>query len=249
MEIVSWNVCGINACIKKGLMQFMQKQDADIYCFQEVKATNEKMPKFSLIGYDGFHSIAEKKGYSGVSIFTKIKPKSIRTIGIEEFDKEGRVIVAEFAKFFLVNAYFPNSGRDLSRLPFKIRFNEELLKFCKRLEKSKPIVLCADFNVAHKDVDIRNVEENEGNAGFTKEEREWFGNFLAQGYIDTFREFTKDPYHYTWWSYMGDARARNIGWRIDYFVIGQQLRNELKKSIILNEVMGSDHCPILVEMA
>jgi exodeoxyribonuclease III len=248
MEIVSWNVCGINACIKKGLTQFMQNQDADVYCFQEVKATEEKMPKFLLLGYQGFHSIAGKKGYSGVSIYTKVKPISIQYMGIEEFDREGRVIVAEFEKFFLVNVYFPNSSRDLSRLPFKLKFNDEFVKLCKKLEKSKPVVACADFNVAHQDIDIRNVKENEGNAGFTKEERAWFGSFLEQGYLDTFREFTKEPNHYTWWSYMGNVRARNIGWRIDYFVISKGLRKDLKRSIILNEVMGSDHCPILVEM-
>ncbi|MFI5412450.1 MAG: exodeoxyribonuclease III [Candidatus Micrarchaeales archaeon] len=249
MEIVSWNVAGINAAIKKGLREFMQKQDADVYCFQEVKATQEKLPKFQLQGYKEFHSISEvKKGYSGVSIYTKVAPLSVQKMGIDDFDNEGRVIALEFESFFLVNTYFPSSNRELSRLPFKLKFNDAFLQFCKKLEKKKPVVIAADFNVAHKEIDIRNAKQNEGNAGYTKEEREWFDSFLSAGYIDTFREFTKEPDHYTWWSYLGDVRSRNIGWRIDYFVISEKLRKYLKKSIILKDVMGSDHCPILVEM-
>lgn len=248
MQIVSWNVAGINACIKKGLFQFMQSQNADIYCFQEVKATAEKMPKLPLLGYNGYHSIAEKKGYSGVTTYTRIEPISVRKMGVEEFDKEGRVIVLEFDSFFLANTYFPSSNRELSRLDFKLRFNAKFHDFCKELTKEKPVVIAADFNVAHKDIDIRNARQNDGSAGFTKEEREWFDSFLNDGYIDTFREFTSEPGHYTWWSQMSGVRARNIGWRIDYFVISGALRRKLKSSSILPTVMGSDHCPISLEI-
>ena len=249
MQIVSWNVAGIRACFKKGLADFMKDSKSDVFCFQEVKASEEQIPEMlKSIGYYSYHSIAEKKGYSGVSTFTKAKPISVRKMGIEEFDNEGRVIALEFENFFLINTYFPNSSRDLTRLEFKIRFNKEFHQFCKELEMDKPVIVAADFNVAHKDIDIRNAKENEGNAGFTLEERQWFDGFLNGGYIDTFREFTKEGDHYTWWSQMPGVRQRNIGWRIDYFVISNSLKNNLKSSKILPSVMGSDHCPITMEI-
>jgi exodeoxyribonuclease III len=248
MKIISWNVNGINSVTSKGAMLAVQKENADVYCFQEVKATKEKIPQI-LSGYKQYHSHAQKKGYSGVSTFSKEKPLSvIDGIGESEFDSEGRIITTEFSKFFLINAYFPNSNRELTRLGFKLRFNDLFLKFCKRLEEIKPLIITGDFNVAHEDIDIAHPRSNDGNAGFTKEEREWFGAFLKNGFVDTFREFTKDNGHYTFWVYMGDARARNIGWRIDYFVVSDVLKNKVKSSGMLSNIMGSDHCPIVLRI-
>lgn len=251
MKIISWNVAGINACIKKGLIEFIKKEDADIYCFQEVKASQENFPKRleNLEGYNGHHAFADKKGYSGVSIFTKIKPlKVIKGLGEEEFDKEGRVLTLEFDKFYLINVYFPHSHRELTRLSFKLNFNKEFLEFCNQLEKDKPLIIASDFNVAHQEIDLKNPKQNKKNAGFTPQEREWFDIFLKQGFIDTFREFVKDGGNYTWWAYRNKARERNIGWRIDYFIISKKLMGSLIKSEILKDVLGSDHCPILLEI-
>ncbi len=251
MKIVSWNVNGLNACVKKGLADFMGKKEADIYCFQEVKSSKEKIPKkLSEIGdYQEYHLFAKKKGYSGVSVYTKIKPISIiEGIGIEKFDEEGRVLTLEFRDYFLINAYFPHSHRELKRLDFKLNFNKAFLEFCKNLEKKKPVIIASDFNVAHKEIDLRNPKQNKNNAGFTKDERVWFDSFLSQGYVDTFRMFISDEGHYTWWTYRNNARERNIGWRIDYFVIGQNLISKLKGSRILKEILGSDHCPIMLEI-
>lgn len=248
MRIVSWNVNGINACISKGLVNFMNKEGADIYCFQEVKATKEKLPK-SINNYNEFHSHAKKKGYSGVSIYSKLKP--VRVIeGMEDeiFDIEGRVLTLEFQNFFLINVYFPHSHRELKRLDFKLRFNKEFLAFCKKLDRIKPIIIASDFNVAHTEIDLRNPKSNKNNAGFTIDERNWFDSFLNEGFIDSFREFVKEGEHYTWWPYMNNARERNIGWRIDYFVVSQSLKDKLIASRILKDVLGSDHCPISLEI-
>lgn len=227
----------------------MKDENADVYCFQEVKATKDKIPQ-GLINFHEFHAHAEKKGYSGVSTFSRIKPLSVvEGIGEFIFDKEGRVLTLEFQDFFIVNAYFPHSHRELKRLDFKIKFNEKFLAFCKQLEKTKPIVIASDFNVAHKEIDLRNPKSNLKNAGFTIQEREWFDEFLKQGFTDTFREFVKDEGHYTWWPYMNNARERNIGWRIDYFVISNSLKSKMINSAILNKVLGSDHCPVSLEIA
>ena len=248
MRIISWNVNGINACIKKGLIDFMKKENADIYCFQEVKATKEKIPQ-GLGEYHEFHSHAQKKGYSGVSIFSKIKPLSlIEGIGNLGFDSEGRALTLEFNGFYLINVYFPHSSRELKRLGFKLEFNKLFLEFCKRLEKIKPIIIASDFNVAHKEIDLKNPKLNEKNAGFTIEERNWFNDFLNRGFIDSFREFVKGGENYTWWSYRNNARERNIGWRIDYFILSKSLRDKLQKSDILKDIYGSDHCPIRLEI-
>ena len=248
MKIISWNVNGINSCIKKGLIDFMKKENADIYCFQEVKATKEKMPQ-GLVDYHEFHSHAQKKGYSGVSVFSKIKPLSvIEGIGNKEFDSEGRTLTLEFDDFYLINVYFPHSSRELKRLDFKLEFNKLFLEFCKKLEKTKPIIIASDFNVAHKEIDLKNPKSNEKNAGFTIEERNWFDGFLNQGFIDSFREFVKEGENYTWWSYRNNARKRNIGWRIDYFILSKNLRDRLQKSDILKDILGSDHCPIGLEI-
>jgi exodeoxyribonuclease III len=251
MKIISWNVAGIRSCFKKGLIDFMKKENADIYCFQEVKAQKEELPKEleKLKEYNSFHSFAEKKGYSGVSIYTKINPiKIISRIGNPFFDREGRVIALEFTDFFLINVYFPHSSRKLIRLDFKLKFNSDFLRFCEHLNKIKPLIIASDFNVAHKEIDLKNPKQNEKNAGFTKEERNWFDAFLKEGFIDTFREFNKEGGNYTWWTYRNNARQRNIGWRIDYFIISNSLKNKLKNSIILKDVFGSDHCPIFLEI-
>lgn len=251
MKIVSWNVAGLRSCFNKGLINFMRKENADVYCFQEVKCQLGQFPEElnQLNNYEAFHSLAKKKGYSGVSVYTRIKPVNVfYGVGKEIFDSEGRVLTLEFKSFFLINAYFPHSNRELKRLDFKLEFNNHFLEFCKRLEKNKPVIIASDFNVAHKEIDLRNPKQNEKNAGFTKEEREWFGSFLKQGFIDTFREFDQDGGNYTWWTYRANARERNIGWRIDYFVVSKKLRQKLKESKILKDILGSDHAPILLEM-
>jgi len=248
MKIVSWNVNGINACVNKGLIEFMKSENADVYCFQEVKATKEKIPKVS-DSYHEFHSHAKKKGYSGVSMFSKTRPLSvIEGINNLLFDDEGRTLTLEFDDFFLVNAYFPHSHRELTRLQFKLDFNKKFLEFCKKLKEKKAVIIASDFNVAHREIDLRNPRENQKNAGFTIEERNWFDSFLKEGFVDTFREFVKEGEHYTWWAYRNHARERNIGWRIDYMIISQSLRNKLTKSGILKSVLGSDHCPIFLEL-
>lgn len=247
MKLISWNVSGINSCTKKGLIDFIKKENADLYCFQEVKSDpdqiNFKLKNISK--YMKFWSPSEKKGRSGVAIFSKIKPISVKQgIGSEIIDKEGRLLTLEFKKFFLINAYFPHSHRTLKRLDFKLKFNKLFLNFCKNLKKKKPLIIAADFNVAHKEIDLRNPKQNKKNAGFTIKERNWFDEFLKQSYIDTFREFDDGPGNYTYWTYMNNARKRNIGWRIDYFIINKNLKSNLISSNILNNVYGSDHCPI-----
>lgn len=247
MKIISWNVNGINAAIGKGLLDFMEKENADIYCFQEIKVSPSKIP---VIGeYESFWHPARRKGYSGVVIFSKKEPLAVMK-GIEnkEIDAEGRVLTLELKKFFLINVYFPHSGRDLSRIDFKLNFNKLFLEFCEKLSEKKPIIVASDFNVAHKEIDLANPKQNEKNAGFTREEREWFDSFLKNGYIDTFREFNKEGGNYTWWTYRFGARKRNIGWRVDYFIISRELKENLISSEILSEVKGSDHCPIRLEI-
>lgn len=251
MKFISWNVAGIRACMKKGLVDFMKKEQADVYCFQEVKCSEEQIPTElgTLIDYRGYHAIGKKKGYAGVSVYTRVKPLAcIKGMGEAAFDDEGRVITLEFAEFFLVNVYFPHAHRELTRLDFKLAFNRRCLQFCKKLEQKKPVVIAADFNVAPTALDLANPKQNEKNAGFTLQERTWFSTFIAQGFIDTFRLFTSGNGNYTWWTYRGDARERNIGWRIDLFVVSFALKEKVRNSTILKDVMGSDHCPILLEI-
>ncbi|MEK6927644.1 MAG: exodeoxyribonuclease III [Nanoarchaeota archaeon] len=251
MKIVSWNVAGINACVKKGLIEFIKKENAEVYCFQEVKANAEKLPDEikNISGYHLFTNPAEKPGYSGVLVLSKIKPLQVINKFEEEIlNGEGRVLVLEFDKFFLINAYFPHSHRELIRLDFKLKFNRAFLNLCEKLEKMKPILIASDFNVAHKEIDLKNAKPNKGNAGFTIQEREWFGSFLNRGFVDTFRMFNSEGGNYTWWTYMNNARERNIGWRIDYFVVSEKLKSFVKNSVILKDVYGSDHCPIELEI-
>ncbi|MHA1968802.1 MAG: exodeoxyribonuclease III [Candidatus Hodarchaeales archaeon] len=247
MELISWNVNGIRACINKGMLDWIVKRKPDILCIQETKAQPEQV-LMNLPSYNFYWSSAEKKGYSGVLTLSKEKSLSVKKgFGIKKFDEEGRFLQLEYDEFYLINLYFPNAQRELKRLDFKLEFNEELLKYVEILRKkstNKGIILCGDFNVAHKEIDLKNPKTNMKNAGFSPEERESFTKFLERGYLDTFREFDQSPGKYTWWTYRSNARARNIGWRIDYFVINQNFQKNLKSAFILQDVMGSDHCPV-----
>jgi len=244
LKLLSWNVNGIRAILNKGFKEFMNEHNPDIICIQETKA-HPKQVELVLEDYEHFWNAAEKKGYSGTAIFTKIKPlKVIYNMGIEEHDYEGRVISAEFENFFLVNVYTPNSKRELLRLEYRQKWDRDFLAHLKKLEEIKPVILCGDLNVAHKEIDLRNPKSNRFNPGFSDEEREGISNILDSGFIDTFRHFNSGEGNYTWWSYMFNARAKNIGWRIDYFCISKILSSNLKDAFILKEIMGSDHCPV-----
>ena len=245
MKIISWNVAGFRACLQKGFQDFFEKEKADVYCLQEVKALPEQID-FHPEGYFEYIYPAEKKGYSGTAIYTKTKPLSVSYgMGIEEHDHEGRIITMEFEEFYLVNEYVPNVKRDLSRLDYRMVWEDDFKKYLKKLEKKKPVVVCGDFNVAHTEMDIKNAKSNRGNAGFTDEEREKFTKLLEAGFVDTFRhQYPTVSDKYTWWSFMGNARAKNVGWRIDYFVISQNQIDKVEDAIIYDSVMGSDHCPV-----
>ena len=250
MKFISWNVNGIRAVIKKGFYDFVNEYNPDIICIQETKAHKDQV-NIELDNYPfQYWNSAQKKGYSGVAIFSKVEPIKVENnMNIEKHDLEGRVITLEFNKYYLVTVYTPNSKRDLSRLDY--RYNEwdkDFLKFLKKLEEKKPVIFCGDLNVAHTEIDLKNPKTNHKNAGFTKEEREGFSNYIDNDFIDTFREFTKEGGHYTWWSYMFQARKKDIGWRIDYFCISKVLRKILKNSTILKTILGSDHCPIMIEI-
>tara|TARA_Y100000816_G_C26098578_1_gene581813 strand:+ start:836 stop:1594 length:759 start_codon:yes stop_codon:yes gene_type:complete len=250
MKIISWNVNGIRAVIKKGFYDFIDEYKPDILCLQETKAHPEQVDiKLNQYPYQFWNS-AEKKGYSGTAIFSKKEPLSVKNnIGIDKHDNEGRVIAVEFEDYFLVTVYTPNSKRELLRLEYRAQeWDVDFLKYLKKLEEEKPVIFCGDLNVAHKEIDLKNPKTNKRNAGFTDEERLGFDNYIASGFIDTFREFEKGEGHYTWWSYMFNSRAKNVGWRIDYFCISQILRSKLAKSYILKDVMGSDHAPVAIEI-
>ena len=248
MKFISWNVNGIRAVIKKGFYDFMNEYKPDIICIQETKAHKEQV-ELSLPNYPyQFWNSAVKKGYSSTAIFSKIEPLNVKyDIGIEEHDQEGRVITLEFDNYYLVTVYTPNSKRELLRLEYRQVWDKEFLKFIKNLEQQKPVIFCGDLNVAHKEIDLKNPKTNRFNPGFTDEERDGFSNIVNSDFIDTFREFNKDGGHYTWWSYMFQARAKDIGWRIDYFCISKILKENLKDSYILKDVLGSDHAPIVME--
>ena len=249
MKIISWNVAGFRACLKKGFEVFFEKEGADIYCLQEVKAEKEQI-EFDPKGYFCYLNPAERKGYSGTLIYTKKEPMSVTFgIGIDEHDHEGRVITAEYEEFYLVNQYVPNVKRDLSRLDYRMTWEDDLKAYLKKLEEKKPVVVCGDFNVAHTEMDIKNAKANMGNAGFTDEERGKFTKLLQSGFIDTFRYYnpeTKDAY--SWWSYMGKAREKNIGWRIDYFIVSEKIINKVTQTKIYAQILGSDHCPVGIDL-
>ena len=250
MKLVSWNVNGLRACLKKGFMDYFKAIDADIFCIQETKLqeSQKDIEGLDLNGYYAFWNFAEKKGYSGTAVFTKYKPLSVSYgIGIEHHDKEGRVITLEYKKFFLVNAYTPNSQRGLTRLNYRMEWEEDFRSYLLKLDSVKPVILCGDLNVAHKEIDIKNPAANRRNAGFTDKEREKMTILLNSGFIDTFRYFYPDKKDaYTWWSYMHNAREKNIGWRVDYFIVSERLKDYLTDSQIHSEVMGSDHCPVVL---
>ncbi len=244
MKIISWNVAGLRACCNKGFPEFFEKEKADIVCLQETKVLEEQIP-YHNEKYLEYLYPAEKKGYSGTMIYTKEKPINVTYgIGVEEYDKEGRTITAEYKDFYLVNCYVPNSKRELERLDSRMNFEEIIKKYLKDLSKKKPIIYCGDLNVSHQEIDIKNPKANRRNAGFTDEERNKMTELLESGFIDTFRYFYPEKVQYSWWSYLGHAREKGIGWRLDYFIVNQDFMKQIKDSIILDEVEGSDHCPI-----
>ncbi len=245
MKLISWNVNGIRAVIKKDFWDFFKKENADIFCIQETKM-QEGQAEISVEGYEQYWNSAEKKGYSGTAIFTKIKPKKVTYgMGIEEHDKEGRIITLDFEKFYLVNCYTPNSKRELERLEYRMVWEDAFRKYLINLNKEKPVIMCGDLNVAHQEIDLKNPKTNRGNAGFTDEERNKMTELLSSNFIDTYRYlYPEKTDAYTWWSYMGKAREKNIGWRIDYFIVSKDIQEKIKEAKIHSEVYGSDHCPV-----
>ncbi len=244
-KMISWNVNGLRAIYKKGFVDIFNEINADIFCIQETKL-QEGQIDLSFPGYEMYWNYAEKKGYSGTAIFTKIKPILVtKGIGIEEHDKEGRVITLEFEDYYLVTVYTPNSQTELKRLDYRMKWEIDFKVYIKELEKKKPVVICGDLNVAHKEIDLKNHKTNRKNAGFTDEEREKFTELLNDGFIDTFRYFyPNEEGKYSWWSYRFSAREKNAGWRIDYFLVSEALKDKLKSANILSDIMGSDHCPV-----
>lgn len=249
MKLISWNVNGLRACMNKGFMEFFNTINADVFCIQESKMQREQA-EFDFSGYYEYWNSAEKKGYSGVALFSKQKPLSVEyDMGISHHDKEGRIITAEFESFYLINVYTPNSKRELERLEYRMEWEEDFRVFLKNLESKKPVIVCGDLNVAHKEIDLKNPKTNRRNAGFTDEEREKMSLLLDAGFTDTYRHFYPDKQGaYTWWSYMGKARANNTGWRIDYFLCSKILDSRLKNASIYPEILGSDHCPVGLEI-
>lgn len=246
MKIVSWNVNGIRAVLGKGFKKFVEKENPDILCIQETKAHPDQVDKLMENYEHHFWNSAEKKGYSGTAIFSKTKPLNVSYgIGIEEHDKEGRITSVEYSEFILVNVYVPNSGVELKRLDYRKTWDADFLKFLKDLEKKKPVIVCGDFNVAHTEIDLANPKSNyDKTAGYTQIEIDGFENFLKKDLVDSFREFNKEPKQYTYWSYRFKARDRNVGWRIDYFLVSKKFMKDIKSVKILGDVIGSDHCPI-----
>ena len=249
MKLISWNVNGLRACVDKGFKDFFKEADADIFCIQESKL-QEGQIDLPMEGYHQYWNYAEKKGYSGTALFTKKEPVCVTYgIGVEEHDKEGRVITAEYPEFYVVTVYTPNSQRELTRLSYRMGWEAAFLQYINGLNAKKPVIFCGDLNVAYADIDLKNPKSNRHNAGFTDEERACFGTILQNGYIDTFRYFYPDAEGiYSWWSYMFKAREKNAGWRIDYFVVSEALKDRLLDASIHTTVMGSDHCPVELDL-
>jgi exodeoxyribonuclease-3 len=250
VRLITWNVNGIRSILRKGFLDYLAVEQPDIICLQETKAPADAFEALLAPGYQTHWNVADRKGYSGTAIFTRIAPIAVtRGMDIAEHDSEGRVLCAEYANFFLVNVYVPNSKRELERLPYRQRWDRAFLKYLRALERRKPVIVCGDFNVAHTEIDLAHPKQNLRTHGFTPEERAGFDAFVKAGFIDTFREFEKGGGHYTWWSVMTNARPRNVGWRIDYFLISAALRPRLKSAFIRSEIQGSDHCPVGIELA
>lgn len=249
MKFISWNVNGIRACVQKGFLEFFSQADADIFCIQETKMQEGQL-ELELDGYHQYWNYAVKKGYSGTAVFSKIEPLSVvNGIGIEEHDQEGRVITLEYDDFYFVTVYTPNSQNELVRLDYRMKWEDDFRAWLKKLEEKKPVVVTGDMNVAHKEIDLKNPKTNRKNAGFTDEERQKFTELLEAGFIDTYRYFYPEQEGvYSWWSYRFRAREKNAGWRIDYFCVSEYLKDRLVDAGILTDIMGSDHCPVMLEM-
>lgn len=252
MKLVSWNVNGVRAAHRAGFLDWFEREGADIVCLQETKAQLEQLDQelHHPLRYHSYWHSAEKAGYSGTAIYSRQEPLSVQLgLGIPVIDREGRVLVAEYQNFTLLNAYFPNSQRDHARLDYKLSFCEEIFRFCEGLKKSgKNLILCGDFNIAHEAIDLRNPKSNENNAGYLPEERAWMSRFLAAGYSDVFRERTSEPHHYTWWSYRPGVREKNIGWRLDYHLLNREMNDRVAAARLQPDVRGSDHCPVILEL-
>ena len=249
MKFISWNVNGLRACMGKGFMDFFNEIDADIFCLQETKLSEGQI-ELETPGYFQYWNYAEKKGYSGTALFTKKEPISVTYgIGIEEHDHEGRVITAEFEDFYFIDVYGPNSQRELTRLDYRMVWEEAFLAYVKKLDEKKPVIYCGDLNVAHKEIDLKNPKSNHMNAGFTDQERECFTRVTENGFIDSFRYFYPDEKDkYSWWSYMFKAREKNAGWRIDYFVVSEKIKDRMTDAKIHADILGSDHCPVELDI-
>ena len=249
MKIVSWNVNGFRSVLTKGFNEIFDKMNADIFCIQETKM-QEGQAKTDYENYFEFFNSAEKRGYSGTAVFSKLKPLSVSYgLGIEEHDKEGRVITLEYDNFYLVNCYTPNSKRELERLDYRMIWEDEILKYLKKLDKTKPVIYTGDLNVAHKEIDLKNPATNHRNAGFTDEEREKMTSLLSSNFVDTFRYLYPDKKDaYSWWSYMRNSRANNVGWRIDYVIVSDRIKDKIKEANIHSDIYGSDHCPVSIEI-
>ncbi|MBO5196995.1 MAG: exodeoxyribonuclease III [Lachnospiraceae bacterium] len=249
MKLISWNVNGLRACMTKGFADFFKEIDADMFCIQETKLQPDQID-FAPEGYHCYWNSAVKKGYSGTALFSKTEPLSVTFgIAIPEHDTEGRVITAEYEDFYLVTVYTPNAQRELARLDYRMAWEDAFQAYVKELDAKKPVIVCGDLNVAHKEIDLKNPKSNVGNAGFSPQERAKMTEFLDKGFVDTFRYFYPDAEgRYSWWSYMFHAREKNAGWRIDYFLVSERLKDRLKESDILSDVMGSDHCPVLLSL-
>jgi exodeoxyribonuclease-3 len=244
VKFISWNVNGLRACVGKGFESIFNELDADFFCLQETKMQAGQLD-LAFLGYNSYWNYAEKKGYSGTAIYTKHKPLSVRYgIGIEEHDHEGRVITLEYEDFFFITVYVPNAQDGLKRLDYRMKWEDDFLSYIKELDKQKPVIFCGDLNVAHEEIDLKNPKTNHNNPGFTDEEREKFSTLLQSGFKDTFRTLHPDDPTYSWWSYRFHAREKNVGWRIDYFVVSERLMPQVTSASILTEVMGSDHCPV-----
>ena len=250
MRFVSWNVNGLRACMQKGFLDVFSELDADFFCLQETKLQEGQLV-FQPEGYHMFWNYAQKKGYSGTAVFTKHAPLSVHYgIGIPEMDTEGRLITLEYSEFYLVTCYTPNAQRELARLDFRMAWEKAFAAYLQRLDQCKPVIVCGDLNVAHQEIDLKNPKSNRGNAGFSDEERACFSSLLDSGFTDTFRYLYPDVTGiYSWWSYMYKARQNNAGWRIDYFLVSDRLRDKIRQASVHTEVMGSDHCPVSLEMA